>query len=179
MAFTAHPHDYTFLNLRTQPLQYTSEQIRPHAQPRHPGGTPASSGPLWGSSHFQNDILHSIPLFLSVRIYKNPHSCWAHPCITKLQNPCCQGFPLLWLKLLTQVNQLHLSMWSICHELSHIGGPLRMPRLGHRLLTLHFLLYHGPCCQAGAHSVITFIITITYHLAVRDAGCLKATRFLL
>ena len=92
-----------------------------------PRWTPASSGPLWGSSHFQNGILHSIPLFLSVRTYKNLHRCWAHPCIPKLQKPCCQGFPVHLLKLLTRVDQFLLSIWSIRGELSRNGGPWGCP----------------------------------------------------
>ena len=40
-----------------------------------------------------------------------------------MQKPFCQGFPLFLPKLLTQVNQLCLSIWSICCELSHIGAP--------------------------------------------------------
>lgn len=49
-----------------------------------------------------------------------------YSCVPKSQKPCCQRLPMRLPKLFTQVNQLHLSMWSICHELSHIGGPLRM-----------------------------------------------------
>ena len=64
MAFTAHPHDYTFLNLRTQRLQYTSAQIHPHAQTYHPGGTTASSGPLWGFHTFKM-VSHILSLYFS------------------------------------------------------------------------------------------------------------------
>ena len=55
-------------------------------------------------------------------------------------------------------------------------GPLRIPTLGPML---HFLLYNGPRCQEGTCSLITFIITITYYLAVRDVGFFRATGFLL
>ena len=53
------------------------------------------------------------------------------------------------------------------------------PIFGLRLLMLHFLLHSGPRCQVGTHGVITFIITVTYHLTVRDAEFFKATGFLL
>ena len=53
------------------------------------------------------------------------------------------------------------------------------PLLGLRLLMLHFLLHSGPRCQVGTHRLITFIITVTYCLAVRDAGFFRATGFLL
>ena len=60
-------------------------------------------------------------------------------------------------------------------------GPLMMPTplFGLRLLMLHFLLHSGPRCQVGTHGLITFIITVTYCLAVRDAGFFRATGFLL
>ena len=69
-------------------------------------------------------------------------------------------FPFLFLKLHTQVDQLHLSIWLMCHELSHVGGPLRMSPLDHRLLILHFLLHNGPRCQAGTCSLITSPTTV-------------------
>ena len=46
------------------------------------------------------------------------------------------------LDLLTQVDPLCLRKWLICHEFSHIGGPLGMPPLGHGLLVLHLVLYN-------------------------------------
>ena len=54
-----------------------------------------------------------------------------------------------------------------------------MSLLGHKVLTLHFLLHNGPLCQVGTLSLITFTITVTYRLAVRDAGFFSATGFLL
>ena len=69
-------------------------------------------------------------------------------------------FPFLFLKLHTQVDQLHLSIWLMCHELSHVGGPWRMSPLDHRLLILHFLLHNGPRCQAGTCSLITSPTTV-------------------
>ena len=139
--------------------------------------------PAWaplGSLCFQNDISNAIPLLLSVKTCNAPpNRCGVHPCVPKSQEPFCQRFPLLLSKLHTQVNQLHLSVWSICYELSHTVCPLRMPALGHNVLMHHFLLYNGPLCQAGTCSLITFIITVTYHLAVRDAGFFRATGFLL
>ena len=54
------------------------------------------------------------------------------------------SFPLLLPKLLTQAEQLCLCIWLIRRELSHTGGPLRMPlALGHGLLMAYFLLYNG------------------------------------
>ena len=53
--------------------------------------------------------------------------------------------PLALPKLLTQVNQLHLSVWWTSREISHIGDPLRMsapPRGGHRLFMFHLMLYN-------------------------------------
>ena len=50
-----------------------------------------------------------------------------HLCVPKALEPRFQGFPLLFPKLHTQDDQLCLSVWLICRELSHIGGPLRMP----------------------------------------------------
>ena len=82
--------------------------------------------PTSRSSHFQNGISHAFPLLVSVRTCKASQRCQAHSCVPKSQKPCCQRLPMSLPKLFTQVNQLHLSMWSICHELSHIGGPLRM-----------------------------------------------------
>ena len=76
------------------------------------------------------------------------------------QKPSCQGFLLLLPKLLTQVDQLHPSIWSVSHELSHVGNLLRIPSLGHKLLMLHFLLYNKPHCQVTTHSLIMFISTI-------------------
>ena len=85
--------------------------------------------PAWApseSSHFQNGVSHAIHLLLSIRTCKIPHRCQGHSCISELQKPSCQGFPLHFLKLLTQVNQLYLSIWLIFHELYHTKGPLRM-----------------------------------------------------
>ena len=74
------------------------------------------------------------------------------------------------LKLLTHVNQLRLEY--VLHTLwiSHTGiawgcPPLPAPSFGLRLLTLHFLLYNGPCCRVGTQGLITLITTITYHLS--------------
>ena len=116
---------------------------------------------------------------LSKDLKRTPNRCGVNPCVPKSQEPCCQRFLLLLSKLHTQVNQLHLSVWSICYELSHTGCPLRMPALGHNVLMRHFLLYNGPLCQAGTCSLITFIITVTYRLTVRDAAFFRATGFLL
>ena len=102
-----------------------------------------------------------------------------HPCVPESQKPCCQGFSLLRPKLLSQVNQLHLSMWSMCHELSHIGGPLRMPRLGHKLLMLHFLLYNGHHCQAGTRGLTVFLVLIPHYLLVGGTEFLRATHLSL
>lgn len=57
----------------------------------------------------------------------------------------CQGFPLLLLKLLTQVNQPRLDTWPISCELSHTHWePLGdAPNLGHRLLVFHLLTHDG------------------------------------
>ena len=93
--------------------------------------------------------------------------------------PYCQGFSLLLLKLCTQVDQLCMGIQLLYNELSHIGGPLRMPILGHRPLMPQFLLYHGPFCQAWTYGLITFFITVTRCLAVRDAGLFRAIGFLL
>ena len=87
------------------------------------------------------------------------------------------SFPFLFLKLHTQVDQLHLSIWSMCHELSHLGGPLRMSPLDHRLLLLHFLLHNEPCCQAGTCSLITSTITVNNRLTVRVTGFFGAIGF--
>ena len=57
---------------------------------------------------------------------QSPHRHGAHPCVSKLQKPNCQGFPLPLPEMLTQVGQLCLSTWSVCIELSHIRRPLRM-----------------------------------------------------
>ena len=54
-----------------------------------------------------------------------------------------------------------------------------MPPVGHRLLTLHFMLYNRPFFQVGTDGLIIFIINITYNLAFRDAGFFRATRLLL
>ena len=75
-----------------------------------------------------------------------------------------RGSPLLLLKLCTQVNQHHLSIWLISCELSHIGDLLWIPSLGHKLLMLHFLLYNKPHCQVMNRSLIMFIITISSSL---------------
>ena len=102
-----------------------------------------------GSSHVQNGISHAVPLFLSVRTHKSPSQVPGPPYVPESQKPSCQGFPLHLPKLLTQVNQLHLTTCSIRRELSHIGGPLRMPPLGYRLLMLHFLLHSGLTVKQG------------------------------
>ena len=43
---------------------------------------------------------------------------------------------------------------------SHIGDPLRMSPLSHRLFILYLLLKNGSCWQVGACSLITLIIII-------------------
>ena len=53
-----------------------------------------------------------------------------YPWVPKLQEACCQAFALLLLKLPTQVDQLCLNIWLIYHQLSHIGGPLKMSPTG-------------------------------------------------
>ena len=53
------------------------------------------------------------------------------------------------------------------------------PTPGHRPLMLHFLLHNGPHCQVETCSLRAFITTVTYRLAVRDAGFPGATGFLL
>ena len=68
-------------------------------------------------------------------------------------------------------------MWLIRCELSHTGSPCRMSALGLRLLMPHFLLHNRSHCQPGTCSLIVFIIAVTYCLAARDAGFLRATGF--
>ena len=87
------------------------------------------------------------------------------------------SFPFPFLKLHTQVDQLHLSIWLMCRKLSYLGGPLRMSPLDHRLLILHFLLHNEPCCQAGTCSLITSTITVNNHLTVRVTGFFRAIEF--
>ena len=65
----------------------------------------------------------------------------------------------------------------MCRKLSHLGGPLRMSPLDHRLLILHFLLHNEPCCQAGTCSLITSTITVNNHLTVRVTGFFRAIGF--
>ena len=107
-------------------------------------GVDGSINPFHDDVHLVRCTLHKLPSVLQ------PLSRWGvsgyrcqpfyfiprtqdtvHPCVLESQKPCCQGFPLLLLKLHTQVDQLCLSIQLICHELHHLGeGPLRMsPRL--------------------------------------------------
>ena len=104
-----------------------------------------------------------------------------HPCVPESQKSCSQGFPLL-----TQVDQLCLSILWISCELSHAGGPLRMPPPGLRLLLLPFLLYNGPRCQAGtqSHNIHhPFSHNIHHHRCLlpcrQRCWLFKATEFLL
>ena len=53
----------------------------------------------------------------SLKDPQNPPPALGPPCIPELQRPSCQGFPLLLPKLLTQVDQHCLNMWSIRQEL--------------------------------------------------------------
>lgn len=70
-------------------------------------------------------------------------------------------FPLTFAKT-TYPSQPTLPEYMAIHqELSHIDGLLKMFPLGHRLLTLHFVLHNGPHSQTETHSLITFNITIT------------------
>ena len=100
------------------------------------------------------------------------------PRVTKAKLP---RFPWLLSKLLTQVDQLCLSIWFNCRELSHPGGPLRMPPPGH----MRCSCFTFCCTRMGLTAKweptvsLTFIISVTYRLAVRDAGFIRATGFLL
>ena len=98
-------------------------------------GVDGSINPFHEDVHLVRCTLHKLPSILQ------PLSQWGvsgyrcqpffftprtqdtvHLCVLELQKPCCQGFPLLLLKLRTQVDKLCLSTWLICHELCHIGG---------------------------------------------------------
>ena len=73
------------------------------------------------------------------------------------QKPCCQGFPVHLPKLLTQVDQLCQSIWSICHESVTLGVPWG-GALGHssvHIRELHLessdilVLRHGCVIKSG------------------------------
>ena len=72
----------------------------------------------------------------------HPRNKWHHPPLhPRVAKATLPRVPLLLLKLLTQVNELRLSIWSICCEFSHIGGPLRMfpqpgPQVAHSWLSI-------------------------------------------
>ena len=156
-------------------------------------GVDGSINPVREDVHLVGCTLHELPCILQ------PLSQWGvsghrcqpfhfiprtqdtiHFCVLESLKPCCQWFPLLLLKLRTQVDQLCLSIWSICRELCHIGWgvPWGCPP-GHMLLMPHFQLHKGLHCQVATHSLITFIITIAFSLTVRDAGFFRAMGFLL
>lgn len=81
---------------------------------------------------------------------------------------------MLFAKLLTQVDSIPPEyIDDTGHELSHIGAPLRMPLLGQACSRFTFCCTMG-LCQVGTLSLITLIITVTYCLAVRDAGFFSA-----
>lgn len=105
---------------------------------------------------------------------KNSQRHQVYPVSQSCKSQSAKGSPLLLLKLLTQVDKLHLSMWLIYRGLSHIGGPLRMSLLGHRLLMLYFLVHNRPHCQVETHSLIMFNSIITF----RDAEFFRSTGFL-
>ena len=94
----------------------------------------------WGVSGYRCQ-----PFFFTPRTQDTVHLC---PNITRAMLPRVPlAFaPRLWH---TQVDQLHLNIWSVCCELSHRWGPLRMPTPGHRLLMFHLLLHNRRCCQVG------------------------------
>ena len=129
------PSQFTVpLNLQTQPKSTSQDNL--YSTPPHKSAHiciritqmgPCRLRPSLGSSHVQNGISHAVPLFLSVRTHKPPPQVPGPPCVPESQKPSCQDFPLCLSKLLTQVNQLHLTICSIRRELSHIGDPLRMP----------------------------------------------------
>lgn len=72
----------------------------------------------------------------------HPRNKWYHPPLhPRVAKATLPRVPLLLLKLLTQVDQLRLSIWSICCEFSHTGGPLRMslhpgPQVAHSWLSI-------------------------------------------
>ena len=164
----------------------------------HPHGADGSVNTFHGGVCLVRCALHDLPSILQtlswwgVSGYRYQPFCFItgtndtiHPCFPESQKSCCQGFPLL-----TQVDQLCLNiLWIVC-ELSHIGGPLRMPPLGLMLLLLwimdSFLLYNGPRCPAGTQS---HNIHHSYSHNIHHHHCLipchqrcwffKATEFLL
>ena len=151
-------------------------QISPQLHLRKLERAPASPGPFQGLHTFRW-FSHAVPLLLSVRTHEIPRH-WAHPVSQNCKSQAAKvSLCICWNCLPKSTNCQ--SVWSVCHELRRVGGPLRMSLLGHRLLMLHFLLHNGACCQAGTHSLIMFIIVVTYSLAVRDAGFFRATGFLL
>ena len=97
------------------------------------------------------------------------------PLIPDSQKPCCQGFPLPLPKPLTQIDQLHLSVWSIHHDLTHTGGHLRMPPrgcpLGHRLFSCFpFCCTTGLPAKQGRAGLTMPVVTVAHDLPVRGAG---------
>ena len=123
VAFTAHPEDYTFLNLRTQnlqctvlnlhhktqPLQYPSAQISPLLNLTRMEPLPACapcgvfSFSKWHFACHPSTSLSRDPQS-PLPVVAGPPLC---PRIAKAKLP---SFPLLLPKLLTQVDQLRLSM---------------------------------------------------------------------
>ena len=150
-AVTVPPRDYTFQNLRTQPLQYTVYIIE---QP------------------LQSGILHSIPLLLPVRTRQTPICARPTPVPQSRKSQAAKASLWFCQNCLPQSTN---PAWVNSVTLGAVEGA----PLSHRLLRLHFLLHNRPHCPAGTHSLIMFILIITYHLTVREAVFFRAAGLLL
>ena len=107
-------------------------------------------------------------------LFHSQHIGYCPPLRPKVTRAMLSMFPLTFAKT-TYPSQPTLPEYMAVHqELSHTDGPLKMPPLGRRLLMLQFLLHNVPHIQTETHSLIMFIITITYLLTVRDAGFFRA-----
>ena len=94
-----------------------------------------------------------------------PYRFRAHPCVSESQKPSCQGFPLLLPKLLTQVNQLCLSIWSIRHDSVTLGAPWGGPSCSNASI----------CCCASSKCLCTWHPGLPPHRAL-STFALRAVR---
>ena len=151
-----------------QTLQYTSAWISPHLHPYKVDQSPVGSGPLQGLHTFKWHVACCPSAFLSKDLQNHPQVLGPFLCprVTKA-------------KLLTWVDQLRLSIWSICHESVTLrGGPLRTYPLGHQLLVFPFLPHNEPRHQAEAHG-LTVLVIVPCYLIGWGAGLLKTTHLSL
>lgn len=122
--------------------------------------------------------------------FSHPHNTdTVHSCVPKSQKPCCPGFPLLLLKFFLPklINSAWVCVWyvviSVTTRAPLISCLSRTIGLLHWFMLLTGLIAkHRPavsqCLSSSPLSLIMFIITITYHLIVRDSGFLRAMGFL-